>query len=198
MRAAAVCDAVCDAECCAEGRGDRLASTLVRPLLSTIVGALSVCALGACAKGTELKAPAIGAAAPAYAAHALSDTAVTLAALRGKVVVLNVWATWCQPCREELPLLEALHRQHPDVEMVGVSVDAAGMGMDVQDFAKEHDLTYTIWLDPDREFSLKFLSVGVPETFVIDRLGVIRWRHIGALARNDTTLAGAVQRALGE
>ena len=77
-----------------------------------------------------------------------------------------------------------------------MSVDAAGMGNDVRDFAKEHGMTYPIWLDPDHDFALKFLTIGVPETFVVDAAGVIRWRKIGALPKGDTTLAAAVRAAL--
>lgn len=148
---------------------------------------------------TALRAPAIGAVAPVYAAHTLDDSTVTLAAFHGRVVVLNVWATWCQPCKEELPQLQALHQQFAtqEVSMIGVSVDAAGSGSDVREFAKEHGLTYPIWLDPDHDFALKFLTIGVPETFVVDRAGVIRWRKIGALARGDTTLSAAIRAALG-
>jgi DsbE subfamily thiol:disulfide oxidoreductase len=169
--------------------------------LSVACAALSAAA-GCGARGeaaSALKAPAIGAPAPAYIAHDLNDTPTSLAALRGKVVVLNVWATWCLPCREELPQLVALHKAFAPqgVELVGVSVDAAGMGLDVRDFMKEHDMTYAVWLDPEHQFALQFLTVGVPETFVVDRAGIIRYRKIGALARGDTTLTSAIRAALG-
>ena len=147
---------------------------------------------------TAKRAPAIGAAAPVLALHDVNDAPQTLVSRKGHVVVLNVWATWCQPCREELPQLEALYQQFRSqgVEMIGVSVDAAGMGNDVRDFAKVHGMTYPVWLDPDHDFALKFLTIGVPETFVVDAAGVIRWRKIGALAKGDTTLATAVRAAM--
>jgi peroxiredoxin len=152
-----------------------------------------------CADRATLRAPQVGARAPAYVAHDLDDRPTSLAALQGSVVVLNVWATWCQPCREELPQLEAVHRQFAEqgVRVIGVSIDAAGMGLDVRDFMREHAMTYPVWLDPDNQLALSFLTVGVPETFVIDRTGIIRWRKIGALARGDTTLAAAVRAAQG-
>jgi len=152
----------------------------------------------ACESRAALHAPAVGAPAPPFAVHDLDDKPVSLAALKGQVVVLNVWATWCVPCREELPQLEAVHREFGPrgVVMVGVSIDAAGMGLDIRDFMREHTMTYPVWLDPDHTFALQFLTVGVPETFVVDRAGIIRWRKIGALARGDTTLASAVRSAL--
>lgn len=158
-----------------------------------------VSALVSCAPPRDLRPPSLGASAPAFAAMALDGTPVSLASLKGQVVLLNVWATWCQPCKEEIPQLEALHQQYAPqgLTTVGVSVDASGMGSDVADFIQEHGMHYTVWLDPDHSFSLKFLTVGVPETFVIDREGVIRHRLIGALRTGDTTLSAAVRRALG-
>ena len=154
--------------------------------------------LSACERGTTPSVPALGAPAPAFAAITLEGEPVTLASLTGSVVVLNVWATWCIPCREEIPQLEALHREYDaqGIKMIGVSIDAAGMGADVRDFATEHEMTYPIWLDPDNQFALKFLTVGAPETLVIDRAGVIRFRMSGALRRGDTTLVAAVRRAM--
>ncbi len=154
---------------------------------------------GAGGSARVLKAPAIGADAPAFEAIDLAGAPVTLAAHRGKVVVLNVWATWCLPCREEIPQLEALHKEFAaqGVEIVGVSIDAAGMGSEITDFMREHDMQYAVWLDPDHNFALKFLTVGVPETFLIDKAGVIRYRMIGALRPGDTSLNAAIKAALG-
>jgi len=151
------------------------------------------------AQKAALRAPAIGADAPAFSSTTLDGTPITLASLKGNVVVLNVWATWCLPCREEIPQLEAVHRQFAaqGVKLIGVSIDAAGMGAEITDFMREHQMTYPVWLDPDHEFSLKFLTVGVPETFLVDRQGVIRWRMIGALRTGDTTLVHAIRSALG-
>jgi cytochrome c biogenesis protein CcmG/thiol:disulfide interchange protein DsbE len=169
------------------------------PYRSLICGLAAMALVaGGCGRPDELRAPAIGAPAPDYAAITPDGQSVTLASLKGQVVVLNIWATWCRPCLEEIPQLTALHAQHvaQGVKVIGVSIDAAGMGADVTDFAREHRLSYDVWLDPDRNVSVKFLTVGAPETFVIDRAGVIRARVIGAIRAGDTTLTAAVQRAL--
>lgn len=162
-------------------------------------GAVLLCTLASCMKPAELRAPAIGAPAPAFEAMDLDGAPVHLDSLKGQVVVLNVWATWCRPCIEEIPQLEALHQLHAadSVKIIGVSIDAAGMGADVKDFMAEHRMTYPVWLDPDHDFSLKFLTVGVPETFVIDKAGIIRWRMIGAIRQGDSTLAQAIRTARG-
>ncbi|MEP6492156.1 MAG: TlpA disulfide reductase family protein [bacterium] len=177
-------------------RARRIALAVILPSSALVL--LTVLAAG-CLDTKTVRAPAIGAAAPGFAAQDLDGNRVSLAELRGKVVVLNEWATWCEPCRGELPQLEALHQRFASrgLVLVGVSVDGAGMGADVRDFTREHGLHYPIWLDPEKQFALHFLTMGVPETFVIDRDGVIRWRKIGALPDGDTTLASAVQRVLG-
>lgn len=154
--------------------------------------------LAACGRGGELRAPSLGAPAPAYTAINLDGAAVRLDSLRGSVVVLNVWATWCEPCRDEIPQLQALHDSLAPrgLTMLGVSIDEPGMGAEVSDFTRTHGMTYPIWLDPSRDVAAQFLTIGVPETFVIDRQGTIRFRLIGALRRGDTTLVAAIRRAL--
>ena len=176
----------------------RITAQVVRQSRRLAVRIVTMLAAAACSRDTTLRAPAIGAPAPAFTARNMSDQPVSLAGLKGKVVVLNEWATWCTPCRDELPQLEALHEQFAakGVEFVGVSVDAAGTGADVRDFVQEHGMTYSIWLDPEKQFALKFLTVGVPETFIVDGAGVIRWRKIGALSPGDTTLAAAIRGVL--
>lgn len=177
----------------------RLWSRATRGPRAAVAGLLALLApLAGCDRAPVARAPAVGAAAPAYAVTDLTGHRVSLSSLRGRVVVLNSWATWCIPCREEIPLLEALHQQLAGqaVTVVGVSVDASEGPADVEAFAREHGMTYPVWLDPDNQFAVRFLTVGVPETFVIDADGVIRHRVIGALPRGDTTLPAAVRAAL--
>jgi cytochrome c biogenesis protein CcmG, thiol:disulfide interchange protein DsbE len=171
-----------------------------RRLIVTACASLLATVGTACERSAVLRAPSIGAIAPEFTAMDLEGAPVTLASLKGRVVVLNVWATWCRPCLEEIPQLEAFHEQLRDESftLVGVSIDAAGMGADVKDFMVEHNMQYTVWLDPDHNFSLKFLTMGVPETFVIDRAGVIRARQIGAVRPGDSTLVTAVRAALAD
>jgi cytochrome c biogenesis protein CcmG, thiol:disulfide interchange protein DsbE len=143
-------------------------------------------------------AVAVGAPAPNYGSQTLAGDPISLADLRGKVVLLNVWATWCHPCREEIPQLEALHAKHADagLEVVGVSIDGGGSEAAIRTFMRDFDMTYSVWLDPEERVSARFLTIGVPETFLIDRGGVIRWRHIGPIEPNDASLAEALESAL--
>ena len=141
----------------------------------------------------------VGAPAPAYATVALDGDSVSLASMRGKVVLFNIWATWCHPCRAEIPELRALHSKYSDrgLELIGVSVDADGSDDAIKGFMEEFRMTYPVWRDPDERVSTKFLAIGVPATYLIDREGILRWRKTGPIAPNDSTLSAAIERALG-
>ena len=141
----------------------------------------------------------VGAPAPAYATVALNGDSVSLASLRGKVVLFNIWATWCHPCRAEIPELRALQARYQDrgLELVGVSVDADGTDDAIRGFMDEFRMTYQVWRDPDERVSTRFLALGVPATYLIDRDGILRWRKTGPIAPNDSSLLAAIERALG-
>lgn len=142
---------------------------------------------------------AIGAPLPEYRSVSLAGDSVSLSQLRGKVVVLNVWATWCHPCRREIPELVAIDSQYRSrgLETIGVSVDTDGSDDAIRDFMKEFAMRYPVWRDPDERISAQYLIVGVPATFLVDREGILRWRLTGPIAPGDTTLRAAIERALG-
>lgn len=167
-------------------------------------------AIAGCTSGDGKSAAAAGAAGgdgrvevglpvPAYATMSLDGDSVSLAAQRGKVVLLNVWATWCHPCRTEIPELRAIHAKYQaqGLELIGVSVDTDGTDDTIRGFMKDFQMTFPIWRDPDERVSTQFLVVGVPATFLIDREGVLRWRKTGPIAPGDTSLTAAIERALG-
>lgn len=162
--------------------------------------AIVALALVACAGDDHVPARPleIGQPAPHYSAVSLSGDSVSLAQLRGRVVLLNVWATWCHPCREEIPVLQALHARYASrgLELVGVSVDARGEEATIREFATDFKMTYPLWLDPDERVQSTFLAIGVPATFLIDRDGVLRWRHVGPIRANDSTLVRELERTL--
>ena len=141
----------------------------------------------------------VGLPAPAYATMSLTGDSVSLAAQRGKVVLLNIWATWCHPCRTEIPELRAIHAKYRDrgLELIGISVDTDGADDAIRSFMKDFEMTFPIWRDPDERISTQFLAVGVPATFLIDKQGILRWRKTGPVAPGDTSLMTAIERALG-
>lgn len=140
----------------------------------------------------------IGQPAPRYAATTLAGDSASTSALAGKVVLLNVWATWCAPCRDEIPYLQSLYDKHraEGLEIVGVSVDARGQESAIREFADEFRMTYPIWLDPDERVQSLYLALGVPSSYLIDRTGILRWRRLGTIRKSDTTLTRALTAAL--
>ncbi len=164
--------------------------------------ALLGAALGACAErggdGAGAARGAVDAAAPDYAALTVAGDSAPLAAERGRVVLLNVWATWCQPCRAEIPALDTLHRRHAarGFEVVGVSIDAGRPPEAVARYARGLGASYPIWLDPDDRVSAAFGAYGVPASVLVDRSGMVRWRHVGPVTAGDTALGRAIEGAL--
>jgi cytochrome c biogenesis protein CcmG, thiol:disulfide interchange protein DsbE len=111
----------------------------------------------------------------------LAGRSISLSSLRGKVVFLNIWATWCAPCREEMPSIESLYealRKDKDFVVLAVSQDTSGRKA-VASYVKENDLRFTVLLDPQNEVSEAYGISGIPETFIINRDGRIVAHHLG-------------------
>lgn len=159
-----------------------------------ILGALGVLACG----GESAPRALVGDPAPRYAATTLAGDSVSTTALKGKVVLLNVWATWCAPCREEIPFLQALYERHKGdgLEIIGVSVDARGQEETIHGFVKDFGMTYPIWRDPDERVQSLYMALGVPASYIIDRGGILRWRRLGIVRESDSTFTRALTDAL--
>lgn len=150
----------------------------------------------------------VGSRAPDFVATDLSGRTVSLSDLRGEVVLLNIWATWCAPCREEMPSMQRLHEEFAgeDFRVVAVSVDAvrgerdAGgrPGGNVRSFVEEHGLTFDIWRDPAGRIQRTYRTIGVPETFLIDRRGNIIRKVMGATEWDSDANRELVRRLLEE
>jgi cytochrome c biogenesis protein CcmG, thiol:disulfide interchange protein DsbE len=132
----------------------------------------------------ELFPVTVGSAAPPFTAATVDarPRAKSLADYKGQVVLLNIWATWCLPCRTEMPSIQALHRAFGPrgLKVVAVSIDDPGSEQAIRDFASEYGLTFEILHDASGEIQRTYQTTGVPETFVIGADGVIRKKVIGA------------------
>jgi cytochrome c biogenesis protein CcmG, thiol:disulfide interchange protein DsbE len=155
-------------------------------------------AVTACATAEAPGLPRIGEPAPDYAAATLEGDTVSLSSLRGKVVLLNLWATWCAPCRRETPFLESLHESHEgdDFRIVGISMDTGDAADQVAMFVKEFGVQYTILHDPQMRGMELYQVLGLPATFLIDRDGTLRWMRYGPVSETDTDFMTAVADAL--
>lgn len=128
-----------------------------------------------------------------FTVKALDGSDVSLASLRGKVVIVNFWATWCPPCREEIPDLIALQAKYKDqLQIIGVSQDEAPPAM-VAKFASEHQMNYPIVMTTPGLEQLFTNIHALPTSFIIDREGRIAQRHVGML---NASLTETETRAL--
>jgi len=144
----------------------------------SIAVVLILLALSGCYSGT--RPPRIGVAAPDFTVRD-SDRTVTLSQLKGQVVVLNFWATWCPPCIEEMPSLVEMQQRMKakGVTVLAVSVDAdAGS---YHQFLKEHGVNLLSVRDGDMKSNNLYGTFKFPETYIIDRNGVVRRKFIGAV-----------------
>jgi cytochrome c biogenesis protein CcmG, thiol:disulfide interchange protein DsbE len=144
----------------------------------------------------------VGTRAPDFEARDLEGRPVRLSDLRGEVVLLNVWATWCGPCRDEMPSMERLHRElgPMGLRVLAVSVDGApgalSAGGDPGGFARDLGLTFTIWHDPTGGVQRSYRTTGVPESWIIDRNGVIQKKVIGATEWDEGAHPELIRRLL--
>jgi cytochrome c biogenesis protein CcmG, thiol:disulfide interchange protein DsbE len=165
----------------------------------TMVGPVLLMLFLAAACAPEVSVPTAGRAMPSFTAASLDGGAeVTFAELVGETVVLNVWATWCTPCRQEMPALERLHRLYGGrgLRVVAVSVDRAGAEGEIRDFVAEHDLTFDILHDPAGDIQRRYGLRGLPETFLIGPDGVLRRHWIGRIDPFAPAILDQVHAAL--
>lgn len=122
-----------------------------------------------------------GQVAPDFRLRDMNGQMVSLSDFRGKVVLLNFWATWCGPCRVEMPAMEELYRQYPrkDFEILAVSTDAQGVAV-TRPFQQENKLTFPILHDADFRVGLSYGARTLPMTFMVDRNGIVRQQIFGA------------------
>jgi len=142
------------------------------------------------------------ATAPDFKTHDLSGHDVSLTSLRGKVVLLDFWATWCQPCWMAAPVLESLHERYhgQGLVVVGVSTDDPNTATNVPAMTQQAGLKYTICADPaaDSKIALAYRVDSLPTQYLIDRHGHIRWSQEGFSTDEQTQLPALVAKLLGE
>ena len=142
---------------------------------------LALALLTACTQGEKGGATN---AAPDFTLKDLDGRQVELSGLKGRVVLVEFWATWCPPCRKSIPALQRLHMTYggKGLTILAVSMDEGGMD-NVRTFVKEHGVTYTVLIGTD-ETGTKYGVRMIPATYLIDRQGVIQKRYIGEMSED--------------
>jgi peroxiredoxin len=139
----------------------------------------------------------VGDQAPNFTLTSLDGKQVTLSDLRGKVVMVHFWATWCPPCVEEMPTLQTLNQRFlgKDFELLAVSVDedgAAGVGS----FMQRNRLNVPVLLDPAHATAASYGTFKFPETYILDRSGIVKYKIIGSRDWSDPAAIKALQDML--
>jgi len=172
----------------------RMAPSL--PLLLAILLVASV--LAACGSQTRLQlpgddatpavsaeTPAVGQLAPDFTLRSTSGDTISLSDLRGHVVLVNFWATWCAPCKQELPAIDKVARRYAQQGFVVLGVDDRDQDDEAIAFARQITVSFPLLLDSRGATASRYHLVGVPTSFLIDRNGVIRAVHPGPYTERE-------------
>jgi len=140
----------------------------------------------------------VGKPAPAFELPVFGSESrhVALESLRGKVVLLDFWASWCGPCRQSFPLYEKLHGELPAQDFTLLAINLDEMADGPAAFLYEHPVSYTSLADPAGDVARKFGLIGMPTSFVIDRDGVVRSRHTGFKPQDIDAVRGEIRELI--
>ncbi|MGX5491597.1 MULTISPECIES: redoxin domain-containing protein [Bacillus cereus group] len=131
----------------------------------------------------------IGKSAPDFELTKLDETNVKLSDLKGKKVILNFWATWCGPCQQEMPDMEAFYKEHKEnVEILAINYtpsEKGGGAEKVSNFAKEKGITFPILLDKNIDVTTAYKVITIPTSYFIDTKGVIQDKFIGPMTQKE-------------
>ncbi|WP_339181996.1 redoxin domain-containing protein [Bacillus sp. FSL R5-0560] len=126
-----------------------------------------------------------GQQAPDFTLKTLSGESSSLSDVRGKKVLLNFWATWCKPCRQEMPAMEELQKEHSDLAVIAVNFTSAEKSeKQVQAFADTYHLTFPILIDK-KGINADYNVFSYPTTYILDEKGVIKDIHIGTMTKKE-------------
>ena len=140
--------------------------------------------------GSELApAPEIGHPAPDFILLDLEGNQITISEFRGKTVFINFWATWCPPCRAEMPDMEAIYQEYKDEDVVVIGVDILEPEEEVRQFVQRGGYNWAFVIDTTGEIATTYEITAIPTSFFIDRGGIIRAVNIGAMTERAIEIA---------
>lgn len=181
----------------AEGQAPARSNRLVISIVSLLIFLLAFGVVWL--QSSKYEPLTVGKTAPDFELPDLSDKTMRLSDFRGKVVFLNFWATWCKPCREEMPSMEVLYKnfEREGLVVLAVSIDRVTTKKDIPPFVKSLSLTFPVLVDSWGKTDKRYKLMGVPETYIIDQQGVLREKIIGprdwTLLDNLKVIAGLLK-----
>ncbi len=122
----------------------------------------------------------VGNLAPNFQLQNLDGQTVSLSDLRGEPVLINFWATWCPPCRSEMPYIQEIYNEWSDKKLVVLAINIGESSSTVENFMQSYNLSFTVLLDTKQDVAQRYNITGIPTTFFIDKDGIIQDKLIGA------------------
>lgn len=168
-------------------------SLLVRSLYGFLAAALALSLVLPVAGALEA-----GSKMPEIGLTDLSGKQVTVASLAGKVVVVDFWATWCAPCKEELPVLEKLYKKYGSKGLVVVGVSVDKDASNIKGFLKKVGVTFPVVHDANHQVSGRYQPPRMPSSYIVDRKGIVRFVHGGFRADDAAVLEKEIVGLLGK
>jgi peroxiredoxin len=151
------------------------------------------------AAATAANAVEPGAAAPGFRLQSFdADKPVALADYRGKVVLVDFWASWCSPCRQSLPLYDKLRTDYAAADFVILAISIDEDVADAKSFLAEHPVKYTTLQNPQGDIAKAFDLKGMPSSYLIDRDGTVRARHVGFEPKDIDALKHEIADLIGK
>ena len=146
----------------------------------------SVLLLAGCLPGSEPVEPRAEDAAPDFQLQNLDGQDVSLSDFRGKPVLLNFWATWCGPCRGEMPYLEQIYQEWSNNGLILLTINIGESSSQIGDFMREYNLSMPVLLDIRKTIAEEYNITAIPTTFFIDKDGIIQEKIIGAFPDKES------------
>ena len=162
---------------------------VLKTILSIIL--TSVLLLVGCSVGSQSLGVRVGELAPDFQLQNLDGQATSLSYIRGRPVMLNFWATWCGPCRHEMPYLQQIHEEWSGIVLLTINIGESPAR--VREFLQTNNLSMPVLLDTTSDVAQKYDITGIPTTFFIDKDGIIQEKIVGSFPNKE-----AIEQHLGK